>query len=282
MILKFIAGLFVLYAAYCALIFLAQRPVMFPRYILQTPPRPDLTKNSGEVVWIPTDSGPVEAWYLKPQTGTPPFPLMIVAHGNGELIDDNLAEGLYMAVRGIGILLVEYPGYGRSQGRPSMNSISRTFTTAYDIITKRPEVDPSKIILFGRSLGGGAVCDLSRNRPSAAMILMCTFTDTRYFIKRYLVPAGMTRDPFDNLAAVSTYQNPVLIIHGRQDEVIPWQHGKTLYNAARNAQMISYDCGHNDFPTAYRVNIVDFVNKHIFKALEPQQPDSTEVSNEPR
>jgi len=282
MILKFIAGIFVLYAAYCGLIFLAQRPVMFPRFMIQTPPRPDLSKYSGEVVWISTDFGSVEAWYLEPQTGTPPYPLMIVAHGNGELIDDNLADGLYMAARGIGVLLVEYPGYGRSQGRPSMGSISKTFTTAYDIMIKRPDIDPDNVFFFGRSLGGGAICELSRHRPSAAMILMCTFTKTRFFVKRYLVPPSLTRDPFDNLAAVSTYQNPVLIIHGRQDEVIPWQHGKTLYDAAGNAQMISYDCGHNDFPLAYRKNIVDFVNKHIFKALEPRQPDSTEVSNEPR
>jgi len=282
MIFKITAGACVLYAAYCGLIFLVQRPVMFPRHIIQTPPRPDLSDKSGEVVWVPTDFGKLEAWYLKPQTGTPPFPIMIVAHGNGELIDDNLADGLYMAARGIGVLLVEYPGYGRSPGRPSMKSISESFINAYDIITRRPEVDPSRVVLFGRSMGGGAVCELSRHRPSAAMILMCTFTDTRFFVKRYLAPARLTRDPFDNLSAVSEYQKPVLIIHGRQDEVIPWRHGKRLYEAAPNARMVSYDCGHNDIPPAYRENIIDFVYQHDMQVKETHQRGADGGIHEPR
>jgi hypothetical protein len=282
MMFKIAAGAFVLYAAYCGLIFLVQRPVMFPRHIIQTPPRPDLSDKSGEVVWVPTDSGQVEAWYLKPQSGTPPYPIMIAAHGNGELIDDNLADGLYMAARGIGVLLVEYPGYGRSPGRPSLESISNTFINAYDIITRRPEVDPSNVVLFGRSLGGGAVCELSRHRPSAAMILMCTFTDTRFFVKRYLAPASLTRDPFDNLSAVADYQKPLLIIHGRQDEVIPWQHGKRLSETAPNARMISYDCGHNDFPLAHRENIIDFVNQHIMQKKETHQRGADGGVHEPR
>lgn len=281
MIIKFAAGACVLYAVYCGLIFLAQRPVMFPRHIIQTPPRPDLSDKSGEVLRIPTDFGSVEAWYLKPQRGKSPHPVMIVAHGNGELIDDNLADGLYMAARGVGVLLVEYPGYGRSPGRPSMKSISRTFISAYDMISQRPEVDSSRLIFFGRSLGGGAVCELSRHRPSAAMILMCTFTDTRFFIKRYLAPASLTRDPFDNLEAVSDYPGPILIIHGKQDEVIPFRHGKRLYEAAPNAQMISYDCGHNDFPLAYRENVIDFLNQRIMPEKEISQPGSDGGVHEP-
>jgi len=281
MVLKLIAGACLVYAAYCGLVFLAQRPVMFPRYIIQTPPRPDLSEKSGEVLRIPTDFGSVEAWLLKPQTGTPPFPLMIAAHGNGELIDDNLEAGLHIADHGIGVLLVEYPGYGRSQGRPSLESIKRTFTSAYDMMIKRPDINPDNIFFFGRSLGGGAVCELSRHRPSAAMILMCTFTDTRFFVKRYLVPALLTRDPFDNLAAVSAYQNPVLIIHGRDDEVIPWRHGKHLYEASPNAQMVSYDCGHNDFPAAYLETIVEFLNHHIIQQAETNESETDGGVNEP-
>ncbi|MBS3757770.1 MAG: alpha/beta hydrolase [Desulfobacterales bacterium] len=271
MVLKLIAGAGILYAAYCGLIFLAQRPVMFPRYIIQTPSRPDFSDTSDEVVWIPTGFGSVESWFVKPQTGTPPLPVMIVAHGNGELIDDNLAEARFMAGRGIGVLLVEYPGYGRSPGRPCLESISKTFTTAYDLIAKRPDVDASRVVFFGRSLGGGAVCELSRHRPSAAMILMGTFTDTRFFVKRYLAPAGLTRDPFENREAVSVYPNPVLIIHGLRDEVIPWRHGKRLYEASPNAEMVSYDCGHNDFPVAYREDIVDFLNRHILQTASSER-----------
>ena len=75
------------------------------------------------------------------------------------------------------------PGYGRSAGSPSEKSITEAFLAAYDAITTRDDVDPSQVILFGRSLGGGAVCALSKYRPIKALILMSTFTSVRSMAK---------------------------------------------------------------------------------------------------
>jgi hypothetical protein len=149
---------------------------------------------------------------------------------------------------GMGLLLVEYPGYGRSAGSPSQERITDVFTAAYDTIVKRPAVDASRIVLFGRSLGGGAVCQLADRRPSAAMILMSAFTSARSFAIRYLAPGFLMRDPFDNLAVVKDYPNPILILHGKHDEVVPYRHGKRLHEAAADSNMVTYDSGHNDCP----------------------------------
>jgi fermentation-respiration switch protein FrsA (DUF1100 family) len=149
---------------------------------------------------------------------------------------------------GIGVLLVEYPGYGRSKGTPSQSSITETFVTAYDMLTARADVDASKIILVGRSLGGGAVCALAAKRPAAVLILMSTFTSARSFATKYLIPGFLVRDPFDNLSVVRSFYGPVLIMHGKRDEVIPYKHGLALHRAARNGKMITYDSGHNDSP----------------------------------
>jgi fermentation-respiration switch protein FrsA (DUF1100 family) len=154
---------------------------------------------------------------------------------------------------GVGLLLVEYPGYGRSAGSPSQESISETFTRAYDTLAARPDVDPARNVFFGRSLGGGAVCDLAAKRPAAALILMSCFTSVRSFAIRYLAPSFLIRDPFDNLAVVRDYSGPVLVIHGRFDEIIPFGHGNTLHAAARNGKMIAYDAGHNDCPPDWSV-----------------------------
>ncbi|MGB5993665.1 MAG: alpha/beta hydrolase, partial [Desulfobacterales bacterium] len=174
-------------------------------------------------------------------------------HGNGELIDfwpDELKRFNHF---GIGVMLLEYPGYGRSEGKPSQKNITETFNNAYNILIERKDVDPAKIILFGRSLGGGAVCTLAADRPSAALILMSTFTSARSFAKKYLAPGFLVRDPFNNLTVVRNYPKPVLVFHGKFDEVIPYSHGMALCKSAPHATMITYESGHNDCPPDWEI-----------------------------
>jgi fermentation-respiration switch protein FrsA (DUF1100 family) len=208
-----------------------------------------------ERIWLNTSSGKVETWLLAPpqsKTSTP-LPVVIFAHGNGELIDYWPAELKKFNDLGLGVLLVEYPGYGRSEGSPSQKSISEIFETAYDMLVSRPDIDAQRIILFGRSVGGGAICDLAAKRPSAALILISTFTSTRSFAPRYLAPGFLIRDPFDNLNVVRSYTNPVLIMHGKFDSIITYTHGKKLYEAANDGKMITYPSGHNDCPPDWDV-----------------------------
>ena len=111
-----------------------------------------------EIIWLETGFGKVESWFIpaieKPEGK--PAPIVIFAHGNAELIDSCPHEFTKLTRLGINVLLVEYPGYGRSAGSPSEKSITEAFLAAYDVITARDDVDPSQVILFGRSLGGGA------------------------------------------------------------------------------------------------------------------------------
>lgn len=252
-LIKILAGAVCIYAAYCALLFFAQRQVLFPRYLIPTPAAPDLKAMGIEALWLETSFGRVEAWYLPPLPAQKPAPAVIFGHGNGELIDYWPNELGRFASLGVGLLLVEYPGYGRSAGAPSQESIAETFTLAYDLLAARSDVDSARIVLFGRSLGGGAVCDLALRRPAAALILMSAFKSVKAFTVRYLAPAFLIRDPFDNLEAVRHYPGPVLVIHGDADEVVPFSHGQALHAAARNGKMIVYSAGHNDCPPDWAV-----------------------------
>jgi fermentation-respiration switch protein FrsA (DUF1100 family) len=249
-ILKFMLWPLCIYFAYCGLLFLLQRQIMFPRGVIPPPPA-NAPKIPGiEKLWLDTAFGKVEAWYLPPKSVRPagPVPIVVFGHGNGELIDFWPVELSRFSQMGLALLLVEYPGYGRSSGSPSQKSITVAFMAAYDLVVSRKDIDSSRIVLFGRSLGGGAVCALSANRPSTALVLMSTFTSARSFAKRYLAPAFLVRDPFDNLSVVKNYSGPILIIHGRRDTVIPFSHGTALQSAARQAKLIAYDAGHNDCP----------------------------------
>ena len=249
--LKGVLWCLVIYLGYCLLLFLVQRHMLFPRYMMPPLVVEDREKiPSLETIWIHMPFGKVEALYLAPtkSSNNQPAPLVIFAHGNAERIDFCTQELLQFTLWGMGVLLVEFPGYGRSEGKPSQASITETFIAAYDLMAGRKDVDASKIVLYGRSIGGGAICSLLKHRRASAVILMSTFTSVRSFASRYLVPVFLVRDPFDNLSALKAFQGPLLILHGKHDEVIPYAHGNALYQASPNARLLSYECGHNDCP----------------------------------
>lgn len=264
-LLKIIGWIAFFYLVWCLALFLLQRRMIFPRDALAPamdsiePPAPV------ESQWVDTPSGRIETWYLPPQNAGPePVPAVIFAHGNAELIDFLPSEFEPLTRRGFAVLLVEYPGYGRSEGSPSQESITAAMAAAYDRLGENRRIDPGRIVFFGRSLGGGAVCALSRHRPAAAVILVSAFTSIRSMAARYLAPPFLVRDPFDNRAALRQYQGPVLLVHGRDDQIIPFAHAERLADAAANATLVAYDCGHNDMPPDpqhYWRTIFDFLKQ---------------------
>ena len=263
--IKLLVGVLIFYTAYCLLLFLMQRSLIYPRGFIGSVGKPDLESSGIQQIWLDTRYGRIESWYLPPvgiQPADIAVPTVIFAHGNAELIDYNVDEMLPFRQMGMGVLLVEYPGYGRSGGRPSQKSITAGFVAAYDMLLTRKIADPQKIILYGRSLGSGAVCALADRRPCAGLILISAFTSIRSFAIRYGAPGFLVLDPFDNLPVVKNYQNPILIFHGRYDNVIPYRHGLKLHQVAPRSRMISYDCAHNDCPpdwSSHYKSIADYL-----------------------
>ena len=232
------------YALWLVALWLGQRALLFPRAGVGVPSDPPRIPGL-ERLWVESSFGRSEAWFLPaPIPDHSPAPVLIFGHGNGEVIDQWPAALEPFRGLGLSLLLVEYPGYGRSTGSPSERSIAAAFRAAYDIIARRADVDPKRIVVYGQSLGGGAVCTLLGHRPIAAAILQSTFPSTRIFATRYFAPSFLTRDPFENAEALRQYPGPVLVIHGRRDELIPFENGLALSKAAANGRLLSYDCGH--------------------------------------
>jgi len=228
------------------LLFALQRHFLFPipGKDREAPPPLD-----ARVLHLPTQGGETEAWYLPPLRSEPgkKHPLLLYAHGNATLMDQTAGDFGPPRSWGVGVLLVEYPGYGRSGGSPSQQSITDTFCRAYDWALQQPEIDPQRIIGHGRSLGGGAICQLARHRDLAALILESTFTSTRPFAARFGAPGFLIRDPFDNEAVLKALNRPVLVFHGDEDTVVPFAHGLRLAKVA-GAKFVPRQGGHNDLP----------------------------------
>ena len=139
-----------------------QKFLTFPRAHPSVQQPAALAAAGGEAIWFDIDGARVEAWFL-PVSGDKPAPLLIHAHGNGELIDIQTQSVDAARAAGIAVLLVEYPGYGRSGGDPSEETVTATWVAAYDWAKGDARVDAARIVGYGRSLGGGAVAQLARS-----------------------------------------------------------------------------------------------------------------------
>ena len=244
-LLSFALTLLTLYGVYAAVLFAAQRRMFYPGRRIGALRSPPGTRPPGRLS-LATSQGPVEAIFLPPARADSAAraPALLLAHGNGEVMEDWVDRVQGFRDLGLGVLLVEYPGYGRSAGEPSEGAIRETLLVAYDTLRALPGVDPESIVAFGQSLGGGAVCTLLGRRPLRAVILLSTFTSARPFAHRYGLPSFLVRDTFDNAAALTAYDGPVLVLHGRSDTTIPVTEGRALARAARRATLREYDCEH--------------------------------------
>ncbi len=236
---------------YFALMFTLQRRMAFPGTSRDSPrltasAPPDVTQ-----VWLEASFGRVEAWFFSAEGATGAVgdvarPTIIFAHGNGELIEDWQSEMERLAAAGLNALIVEFPGYGHSEGKPSRSTLLETFTKAFDWLAARDDVDADRIVAHGRSLGGGVVGDLALNRPIGALVLQSTFSSASAVAREMFVPGFLVRDRFDNRRAVSEFSGPVLLMHGLRDDVIPYAHAEALAAAREGLDITELDCAHND------------------------------------
>ncbi len=201
-----------------------------------------------EQLWLGRDDSMAECWFFPVAGG--PAPLVLFSHGNGELIDHWARPFVRLRARGFNVALVEFRGYGRSRGVPEEAGLVGDFAEAAAELSKRETVDESRLVYFGRSLGGGVACGAARLLPPAALVLASTFTSVPALAKTLMgIPAFAITQKFDNLEAIERYQGPVLISHGTRDEIVPFAHARALESAASNAVLSSQVCGHNDWPS---------------------------------
>jgi hypothetical protein len=264
-----VAGLAGIVTLYWVALFVWQRALLFPApSLVGAPARP----GDAESVSLEIPGGSVEAWYFPPLSDVHgPAPLLLFTHGNGELIDYWPGEFEEPRRWGLAVLLLEYPGYGRSSGAPTQQSITAAILAAFDWASRRPSIDSTRIIAYGRSVGGGAAAALAEARPIAAMILESTFTSVSVFARQYGAPDFLVRDRFDNLSAVRRFIRPLLILHGERDEMIPVSHGRALHAAQPASEFQPMPCGHNDCPRPWPA-IRSFLERHRFLASTPSLP----------
>ena len=202
-------------------------------------------------------------------------PLIVFFHGNGEVAADyDGISSLYTGM-GISLLVVDYRGYGTSEGRPTsstMLSDGRSVVEQLPALLAEHALSPVRAFVMGRSLGSAAAIEAVCHAPGqiGGLILESAFADTFALVRRLGGPnfpnADEERDGFNNLGKVSRIALPTLIIHGEEDHIIPVSEGNALHDrcgSTREQLLMIPRAGHNDLlavdPDAYFSAIREFV-----------------------
>jgi fermentation-respiration switch protein FrsA (DUF1100 family) len=147
-------------------------------------------------------------------------------------------------------LIVDYRGYGQSTGSPSEEGTYRDATAAWDYLRHARATPARDIVIMGESLGGAVAAWLGAREPARAVVLASTFTsvpDLGAQIYPFLPVRLISRFSYDTLGAVRKVGSPLLVAHSREDDIIPYSHGRALFEAASEPkQFLELSGGHND------------------------------------
>lgn len=227
----------IVYALICGGLWLWQtRLIFFPSPVISaTPAKFGL---SYEEVWIPIapSTDRIHGWWIPAANRGK---TLLYLHGNGGNIGSNVAYADRFHQLGLSVLLIDYRGYGQSEGRfPSEERVYEDAQAAWNYLTQTRRIPARQIVLYGQSLGGAVSIELATRYPdAAALIVESTFTSIQGMVDRlssyHFLPIHLILNQrFDSIAKIRAIQIPVLLIHGTADATVPYDMSETLYAAA--------------------------------------------------
>ncbi len=220
-----------------------------------------------EDAWIETADGVrLHGWFVPHARARQ---AVLFFHGNAGNISHRRETLEILHRLGLDVLVFDYRGYGRSQGRPGEQGLYRDARAAWRWLQERRGYGEKEILLLGRSLGGVVATRLAAEVQPRALILESTFTSARDMAGRILPALSrlvVLRYRFDAEAWIGKVRCPVMILHSPDDEIVPFEMGERLYRAARPPKrFVRLRGGHNDAflrsRPAYRRALADFIGR---------------------
>lgn len=231
------------------------------------PRRAESVLRGGSDVTLSTSDGlALGAWYVAPED---PGGAVLVCNGNGGNLTHRggLAANFRRSL-GAGVLLFDYPGYGKSAGSPSEEGCYAAGEAAFNWLTDEQKIPANRVILCGQSLGGGTAVELATRHDHRALVLIYTFASVPAVAKDrfpFLPTHTLMRTRFDNLSKIGRCTRPVFFVHGTADRVIPFNHSEQLYTAANEPKhfLRIEDFGHSSVPDdVFAPELVKFLDRH--------------------
>jgi pimeloyl-ACP methyl ester carboxylesterase len=236
----------VVYVALTAMVYFAQRSLMYFPDTAHTTPAAAGLPEAEEVPLTSADGTQIHVWHVAPRDNKP---VIIYFHGNGGSLPGRVDRFRRLIMDGIGLVGVEYRGYGGSGGAPSEQGLIADAEAGYAFAAARYPVP--QIVVWGESLGTGVAVALASEKPVGRVILEAPFTSTEAVGARrywYLPVRFLMKDQFRSDERIGKVTAPLMIMHGVHDQTVPYSMGEHMFDLANKPKHIVrfLDGGHED------------------------------------
>ena len=204
-----------------------------------------------DVFLTAADGTKLHGWWVPGQEDAP---TMLFFHANAGNITHRIDNLMRWQKRGLNIFILDYRGYGRSEGTPNETGLYQDAEAAYAYVCEARGIAPEQVVLFGRSLGGAIALYIASKLPGAGVIVESTFTCLRDLAAIFFpgIDANLFQGQYESLERIKNLTMPLLVVHGTRDDLVPVEQGKRLFAAhpgriGKQKQLyLIEDAGHND------------------------------------
>jgi len=230
----------------------------------EEPPDPAI-----EEVTFPSGDDQIHAWYL-PRAGS--NEVLLICHGSGGNLSYRGKSLLrFREALGCSVMIFDYPGYGKSTGKPSEEGCYASAEAALKFLAEVKKVPVERVIIYGESLGGGIATEIAQRHLMRALVLLKTFTalpDVGQRQYRWLPVKWIMRNRFDSITKIGSVKSPVFVSGAIQDELVPFEMSKQLYDAAPSPKefFAISEGGHNErVDDEFMARLKAFLDANVLK-----------------
>jgi len=207
----------------------------------------DLDLGFEDVTFRSADGTALHGWFVPARRAR--FTVLF-CHGNGGNIEHRLDSIDLLHNLGLNCFIFDYRGYGKSEGKPTEVGTYRDARAAYDWLVRTRGIQPERIVVLGRSLGGSVAAHLAGNMSVAGLVLESAFTsypDIGAKFYPYMPVRLFARYRYNTREHLARVRCPVLVMHSPDDDLVPFEFGRELFETAQEPkQFVELIGGHND------------------------------------
>jgi len=212
-----------------------KKAIYFPSPFIEVKPK-DIGLEYQDIYFLTSDGVKLNAWFIEAEN---PVATILFLHGNAGNISQRIELIELLVKESFNFFIFDWRGYGKSQGFPSEKGLYKDALASYEYLTKKLGISPEKIVIYGKSLGANIACDLATKINKGFLIIDSGFSSAQDMAKVVFpfIPSFLVRwvisVKFDALSKIKEIALPKLIIHSKDDEIVPFEQGEKLFREAK-------------------------------------------------